>query len=158
GRDGVYNLIQTRPDWRLSRQRAGGVGIRTFRSRGCGTVECAPSRILHLEHVLPQRDADSWYELPARALLPPAFRCGCGSDEIEQYSNILDVWFDSGCSHEAVLRPRADLGWPADLYVEAVDQHRGWFQVSLMTSVAVYDQAPYRAVLTHGLILDEAAK
>ena len=90
--------------------------------------------------------------------MPPGFRCACGGDDFDTDNNILDVWFDAGCSHEAVLRVRPDLAWPADLYVEAVDQHRGWFQVSLITSVATRGQAPYHAVLTHGLILDEAAK
>jgi isoleucyl-tRNA synthetase len=158
GRDRIYNMMQTRPDWCLSRQRAWGVPLPAFRCRGCNTYIYEPAVIRHVEEVFAQRGADAWYELPAGELLPPGFRCACGGAELDKDDNILDVWFDSGCSHEAVLRRRDDLAWPADLYVEAVDQHRGWFQVSLITSVATRHQAPYRAVLTHGLILDEAAK
>lgn len=158
GRDRIHNMMQTRPDWCLSRQRAWGVPIPAFRCVGCETYVYEPELIEHVEKLFSERGADIWYELPARELLPDGYRCSCGGDEFEVDPNILDVWFDSGCSHEAVLRTREDLHWPADLYVEAVDQHRGWFQVSLITSVAMTGKAPYRAVLTHGLILDEAAK
>jgi isoleucyl-tRNA synthetase len=158
GRDRIYNMMQGRPDWCLSRQRAWGVPIPAFRCRSCSTFVFAPDVIRHVERVFAERGSDAWYELPARDLLPAGFGCTCGSTDFEQDSNILDVWFDAGCSHEAVLRERPDLAWPADLYVEAVDQHRGWFQVSLITAVATRQHAPYRSVLTHGLILDEAAK
>ncbi|HXQ22135.1 MAG TPA: isoleucine--tRNA ligase [Candidatus Acidoferrales bacterium] len=158
GHDRIHHMMETRPDWCLSRQRAWGVPIPAFRCRGCGTFAYEPAVIRHVEDVFAQRGSDAWYELPARELLPPGFRCACGGTELDTDDNILDVWFDSGCSHEAVLRQRDGLTWPADLYVEAVDQHRGWFQVSLITAVAARGQAPYRGVLTHGLILDEAAK
>jgi isoleucyl-tRNA synthetase len=158
GRDRIYHMMETRPDWCLSRQRAWGVPIPAFRCRGCDTFITDAAVIRRVEEVFAERGSDAWYELPADELLPSGFRCECGAADFEKDDNILDVWFDAGCSHEAVLRQRAGLAWPADLYVEAVDQHRGWFQVSLITSVAAHDQAPYRAVLTHGLILDEAAK
>jgi isoleucyl-tRNA synthetase len=158
GRDRIRNMMQTRPDWCLSRQRAWGVPIPAFHCRGCGTFVCDPAVIRHVEDLFAQRGSEAWYELPTRELLPAGFRCTCGGETFDKDDNILDVWFDAGCSHEAVLRRRKDLAWPADLYVEAVDQHRGWFQVSLITAVATRQQAPYRAVLTHGLILDEAAK
>ena len=158
GRDRIYHMMETRPDWCLSRQRAWGVPIPAFRCRGCGEFIFSPDVIRHVEEIFGERGSDAWYELSSRELLPAGFRCSCGGEEFDVDDNILDVWFDAGCSHEAVLRHRRDLAWPADLYVEAVDQHRGWFQVSLMTSVGVRGQAPYRSVLTHGLILDETAK
>jgi isoleucyl-tRNA synthetase len=113
--------------------------------------------IRHVEEVFGRLGSDAWYELDVKDLLPPGYRCTCGSDSFETDKNILDVWVDAACSHDAVLREQG-LGWPADLYVEAVDQHRGWFQVSLITAVATEGKAPYRNVLTHGLILDESAK
>ena len=158
GHDRIYNMMQSRPDWCLSRQRAWGVPIPAFRCRRCATFIFDPAVIRHVEELFAQRGSEAWYELDSAALLPPGFRCACGGEAFDKDDNILDVWFDAGCSHEAVLRRRAGLSWPADLYVEAVDQHRGWFQVSLITAVATRQQAPYRAVLTHGLILDEAAK
>jgi isoleucyl-tRNA synthetase len=158
GHDRIHHMMETRPDWCLSRQRAWGVPIPAFRCRRCSAFIYDPGVIKNVEAIFAQRGSDAWYELPARELLPSGFQCTCGNDDFETDDNILDVWFDAGCSHEAVLRPRDDLSWPADLYVEAVDQHRGWFQVSLITAVATRGQAPYHAVLTHGLILDEAAK
>jgi isoleucyl-tRNA synthetase len=158
GHDRIHHMVETRPDWCLSRQRAWGVPIPAFYCRSCNNFVYDSGVIRHVEDRIAERGSDVWYELPARELLPPGFRCSCGGDDFEKDDNILDVWFDAGCSHEAVLRQRANLAWPADLYVEAVDQHRGWFQVSLLTSVAAHGRAPYKAVLTHGLILDEAAK
>jgi len=158
GRDRIYHMMETRPDWCLSRQRAWGVPIPAFHCVQCRAPEFSPAIIRRVEEIFAARGSDAWYELSSRDFLPPGFRCACGSEEFEKDNNILDVWFDAGCSHEAVLRQRPQLAWPADLYVEAVDQHRGWFQVSLITAVAVRGQAPYHAVLTHGLILDEAAK
>lgn len=158
GRDRIWNMLQHRPDWCLSRQRAWGVPIPAFRCRRCGEFLFDPSVIRRVEEVFARDGSDAWYDRPAQAFLPPDIRCPCGGDQFEKDTNILDVWFDAGCSHVAVLEERRDLAWPADLYVEAVDQHRGWFQVSLLTAVATRGKAPYRAVLTHGLILDEAAK
>ncbi len=158
GHDRIYNMVQHRPDWCLSRQRAWGVPIPAFRCVQCGEFTFDPETIQHVERLFSERGSDVWYELPPSDLLPPGKQCACGSREFEKDTNILDVWFDAGCSHAAVLEQRPELRWPADLYVEAVDQHRGWFQVSLLTAVATRDAAPYRAVLTHGLILDEAAK
>jgi len=158
GHDRIHNMMETRPDWCLSRQRAWGVPIPAFRCTGCANYVYEPKLIAHVEKLFAEHGADIWYEWPAGKLLPEGYKCSCGGDAFEVDPNILDVWFDSGCSHEAVLRTREDLRWPADLYVEAVDQHRGWFQVSLITSVAMDGKAPYAAVLTHGLILDEAAK
>jgi isoleucyl-tRNA synthetase len=157
GRDRIYHMMETRPDWCLSRQRAWGVPIPAFRCRSCDRFHAEPKLIENVERIFAARGSDAWYELEPADLLPPGFRCECGGDAFDTDKNILDVWFDAGCSHDIVLRGR-DLGWPAELYVEAVDQHRGWFQVSLITSVATEGKAPYRQVLTHGLILDESAK
>jgi isoleucyl-tRNA synthetase len=157
GHDRIRHMMQTRPDWCLSRQRAWGVPVPAFSCDGCGTYHAEPAVIAHVEEIFRRHGADVWYELPASELLPAGFRCQCGGTAFTVDDNILDVWFDSGSSHEAVLNERG-LGRPADLYVEAVDQHRGWFQVSLITAVATIGQAPYRGVLTHGLILDEHAK
>lgn len=158
GHDRIFNMMQSRPDWCLSRQRAWGVPIPAFQCTSCKEFHFEPEAIAQVEKVFAEHGSDAWYELPAERLLPAGFRCACGGQSFEKDNTILDVWFDAGSSHEAVLRTRSDLTWPADLYVEAVDQHRGWFQVSLITSVAVHKQAPYKSVLTHGLILDQAKK
>jgi isoleucyl-tRNA synthetase len=157
GRDRIANMMESRPDWCLSRQRAWGVPIPAFSCKACGRLHADPPLIEHVERIFAERGSDAWYELDARQLLPDGYRCPCGSEALEPGDDILDVWFDAGCSHEVVLE-ESGLGWPADLYVEAVDQHRGWFQVSLITAAATRGHAPYRGVLTHGLILDEDAK
>ncbi len=157
GRDRISNMMETRPDWCLSRQRAWGVPVPAFCCKGCGRFHAEPDLIRRVEEIFQQHGSDAWYDLDPGELLPPGYRCECGGDSFTPDDNILDVWFDAACSHAAVLQARG-LGWPADLYVEAVDQHRGWFQVSLITGIAAEGKAPFRQVLTHGLILDEAAK
>jgi len=157
GRDRIYHMMETRPDWCLSRQRAWGVPVPAFRCSKCGEHHTSGELVANVERIFAEHGSDVWYEWPSADLLPDGYRCSCGAADFVADENILDVWFDSGCSHAAVLDPRK-LGVPADLYVEAVDQHRGWFQVSLITSAATRGIAPYRGVLTHGLILDAGKK
>jgi isoleucyl-tRNA synthetase len=158
-RDRIGNMVERRPDWCLSRQRLWGVPIPALHCASCAEVTLALDVMRRCEEIFAREGADAWYVRPLSDFAGLDFRCPkCGSGQFEKGQDILDVWFDSGCSQEAVLTRRAELTWPADLYVEAVDQHRGWFQVSLIPAVAVRNRAPYRAVLTHGLTLDELGR
>lgn len=150
GQSRIEAMVENRPDWCISRQRHWGVPIAVFVHKQTGqphprTVEL----IEQLARRIELRGIDAWFELDPKELL---------DDEAEQYektTDILDVWFDSGVTHACVLRRRDELGFPADIYLEGSDQHRGWFQSSLLTAVAMVDQAPYRQVLTHGFAVDE---
>jgi isoleucyl-tRNA synthetase len=158
-RERIRNMVERRPDWCLSRQRLWGVPIPALVCVSCGKVALELDVLRRCEEIFAGEGADAWYVRPLSDFVAPNFRCAqCGADKFDKGQDILDVWFDSGCSQEAVLARRSELRWPADLYVEAVDQHRGWFQVSLIPAVAVRAAAPYRAVLTHGLTLDELGR
>jgi isoleucyl-tRNA synthetase len=162
-RDRIRNMMETRPDWCLSRQRAWGVPIPALQCSGCAEVALAPIVMREVEKTFAREGSDSWYARPASDFTPTEYRCAkCGCGDFAKTEDILDVWFDSGCSHAAVLALSPQLKWPADLYVEGVDQHRGWFQMSLITATATLEDrpnaAPYRAVLTHGLTLDEIGR
>ena len=155
----ISSMIRERPDWCLSRQRVWGVPIPAFYCRSCGQVVLDPKVIRHIAGLVREQGTDVWFEREAKDLLPKGFKCPkCGSEEFEKESAILDVWFDSGCSHAAVLESHPDLTWPADLYLEGHDQHRGWFQVSLWTALATKGKPPYKAVLTHGFFVDESGR
>ncbi len=159
GRDRIYGMIENRPDWCVSRQRAWGVPIVAFFCTECKSVLFSKETIDHVFELFREHGADVWYERDAAGLLPENTVCsGCGSRSFVKETDILDVWFDSGVSHAAVLEPRANLKWPANLYLEGSDQHRGWFHSSLLTAVGTRNRAPYDAVLTHGFVVDEDGK
>jgi len=152
GRERIYGMIQGRPDWCLSRQRTWGTPIPAFLCTACGTILKDPVMIEHIATLVEKHGAEIWFEKPAAELLQAGTKCPCGAKSFEKENDILDVWFESGVSYTAVLKPRQ--WWPADLYVEGSDQHRGWFQSSLLASVTTDKRAPYKAVLTHGFVLD----
>ncbi len=159
GRERIHNMIATRPDWCISRQRLWGVPIPAFYCKGCGEALLRADLARHVADVFAKETADAWYACEPRELLPPGFACPkCGGTEFEKESDILDVWFDSGSSHAVVLGHRPDLPWPADVYLEGSDQHRGWFHSSLLIGVATRGRAPYRAVITHGFTVDAEGK
>jgi len=159
GRDRIYGMIANRPDWCVSRQRSWGVPITVFYCRQCGELHIDQAVIDRIFDLFARHGADIWFEKDAAFFLPEGTACGsCGGTAFEKESDILDVWFDSGVSHEAVLEQRDNLQWPADLYLEGSDQHRGWFHSSLLTAVGFRGQAPYRMVLTHGFVVDGEGK
>ncbi len=159
GEERIRNMIATRPDWCISRQRLWGVPIPAFYCKGCNEPLLTPELARHVASLVEADSADVWYERDANGLLPAGFACPkCGGKEFEKERDILDVWFDSGSSHAAVLGRRPDLPWPADVYLEGSDQHRGWFHSSLLIGVGAHDAAPYRTVITHGFLVDPSGK
>jgi isoleucyl-tRNA synthetase len=155
GRERIYQMVERRPDWCISRQRAWGVPIVAFHCRGCGEVFLTRELLDDIISRVRREGADFWFGEEVASLLPPGTRCPrCGGGEFAKEKDILDVWFDSGVSWAAVLEPDPDLRLPADLYLEGSDQHRGWFHSSLLTAVGTRGRAPYRGVLTHGFVVD----
>lgn len=151
GQTRLESMVQNRPDWCLSRQRSWGVPIAVFVSKKTGAPLRDPEVNERIYRAMKAQGADVWYAKPAQEFLGPKYN----AHDFEQVTDILDVWFESGTSHAFVLQNNPALKWPADLYLEGVDQHRGWFQSSLLHSVATTDTAPYKAVLTHGFVVDE---
>ncbi len=159
GRERIFNMVANRPDWCISRQRAWGVPIPALDCTRCGEALLTADLVERAASVFDEYGADAWYERPLAEFVPEGLTClKCGGSAFEREVNILDVWFDSGSSHEAVLPFRSDLTWPADLYLEGSDQHRGWFQSSLLVGLGTRGAAPYRAVLTHGFVVDEEGR
>lgn len=155
GKDRISNMVRDRSDWCISRQRVWGVPIPVFYCNDCGSVIVDPERIRRVQMKVAENGSNCWWNFSPQELLGDLNICPeCGSKDLRKETDIMDVWFDSGCSHIAVLETRKDLKWPADLYLEGSDQHRGWFQTSLLTSVATRGRAPYDSVLTHGFIVD----
>ncbi len=154
----ISGMMETRPDWCISRQRTWGVPIPAFDCRACGEVLADGRIVNHVADIFEREGSNAWFEREAQALLPPGTRCPrCGSEDLEKEHNILDVWFESGASHN-VLGKRPDLPWPADLYIEGHDQHRGWFNSSLVVGVGARGGSPFRACITHGFVLDEKGR
>ena len=156
GRNRIEAMVKERGDWCISRQRTWGVPIPVFYNRSGGDVLLNADTLAHIEALISEHGADVWWEKEEADLLPPSY-----ADQADQWrkgTDTMDVWFDSGSSWAAVSSLRETLSYPADLYLEGSDQHRGWFQSSLLTSVAVNGGAPYRRVLTHGFALDEKGR
>lgn len=155
GKDRIRSMVAERRDWCISRQRVWGVPIPVFYCSSCGEPVMSKDAIARVAEVFEERGSDSWYLLSPEEFLGDGWRCSkCGGAEFRKETDIMDVWFDSGTSHAGVLETRPDLTWPADMYLEGSDQHRGWFQSSLLTAVATKARAPYKAVLTHGFVVD----
>ncbi len=154
GEDRISNMVKDRNDWCISRQRTWGVPIPIFYCKKCHKEIITEETINAVSELFKKEGSDAWYKYSADEILPKGTKCSCGCDEFEKETDIMDVWFDSGSSHTAVLETREGQRFPADLYLEGNDQYRGWFQSSLLTSVASRGAAPYKNVLIHGFIID----
>ncbi len=151
----ISSMVADRPDWCISRQRAWGVPIPVFRCTTCGEVVADDRTFDAVERLFAEEGADAWFVKAPSEYLPEGVTCpSCGGSVIESERDIVDVWFESGVSHESVLEAREGLKRPAELYLEGSDQHRGWFQSSLLTAVGAFGEPPFEAVLTHGFIVD----
>jgi len=159
GRDRISGMIKARPDWCISRQRLWGVPITMFSCDHCRNDLMTEEIMKHVLKLVNEFGADIWFKRDAKDLLPGGTVCpSCQGDKFTKEMDILDVWFDSGVSHAAVLERRQNLSSPADMYLEGSDQHRGWFHSSLLESVGTRERAPYRTVLTHGFVVDGEGK
>ena len=159
GEERIYNMISERQDWCISRQRVWGVPIPIFYCSSCNTPAINNDTIEAVSDLFTREGSDAWYAREAEEILPAGFSCpACGHGKFRKEKDTMDVWFDSGSSHAAVLETRPELRWPADLYLEGSDQYRGWFHSSLLTAVATKGQPPYDAVLSHGWVVDGEGK
>ena len=159
GRERIHGMVENRPDWCVSRQRSWGVPITAFSCTQCGEYIADGALMDHVAAIFREHSSDVWFDWDAEKLLPTGTVCPkCGATAFEKENDILDVWFDSGVSHAAVLEANPKLHSPADLYLEGSDQHRGWFHSSLLESVGTRGTAPYKSVLTHGFVLDGSGR
>ncbi len=159
GEDRIKGMIAVRPDWCISRQRTWGVPIIAYLCKKCSYILLDHHIVNHVARLVEEEGTDVWFSAETKRLLPGEVSCPkCAGKEWEREMDILDVWFDSGVSHAAVLETREGLSWPADLYLEGSDQHRGWFHSSLLEALGTGRQEPYRAVLTHGFVVDGSGR
>ena len=159
GRLRIKAMVESRPDWCLSRQRYWGVPIPAARCAGCNEEVLIPEIVDNFADKVLEQGSDAWFKEALETFLPPNFSCPhCRGVKWTRGEDILDVWFDSGVSHRAVLMSNADMEFPASLYLEGSDQHRGWFQASLITAMALEERPPFKSVLTHGFVVDGAGR
>ncbi len=158
GEDRIKGMVRDRSDWCISRQRTWGVPIPIIYCKDCGKPIVNDETIKAIADLFRAEGADAWWTKEASEFIPSSVKCECGCGEFTKEYDIMDVWFDSGVSHSAVMEQYDCLSWPADLYLEGADQYRGWFQSSLLTSVVYKGTAPYKAVCTHGWVVDGEGK
>ena len=159
GKSRISTMVENRPDWCLSRQRYWGVPIIAFYCKDCKKVLLDQKVIEHVAGFVEKEGADVWFAKKEEELMPEGAKCKkCGGIQFQKETDIIDVWFDSGVSHQAVLKKNKDLDYPCELYLEGSDQHRGWFQSALITAMGIDEKAPYKNVLTHGFVVDGEGK
>jgi len=154
GEERISKMVEDRGDWCISRQRLWGLPIPIFYCKDCGKEIINDETIEAIKTLFAKEGSNAWFKYEPKEILPEGFKCECGGSDFKKETDIMDVWFDSGSSHIAVAEANPELGWPVDMYLEGSDQHRGWFQSSLLTATAVRGRAPYRQVLTHGYVVD----
>ena len=158
GQERIATMVAGRPDWCISRQRSWGVPIPAFTCEDCGNVVADAAIVGRVADIFSREGSNSWFQKSAGELLPPGTKCpSCGGTRFRKENDILDVWFESGASHN-ILGKRDDLPWPADIYIEGHDQHRGWFQSSLLIGTGARGRSPYKTCITHGFVLDEQGR
>lgn len=154
GENRIENMVKDRSDWCISRQRKWGVPIPILYCKKCKKPIINSQTIEHIAKIFKEEGSDSWFSKDASYFVPNGLKCECKNEEFYKENDIMDVWFDSGCSHASVLKDNEELRWPADLYLEGADQYRGWFQSSLLTAVATDGKSPYKEVCTNGWVVD----
>ncbi len=155
GEERMTSMIRERSDWCISRQRVWGVPIPIFTCKKCGKPLVNEQTIQIVADLFREKGSNAWFDMPASKILPADIQCACGCGEFDKETDTMDVWFDSGSSWRAVIEKREGQATPVDVYLEGNDQYRGWFQSSMLTSIATQGKAPYKTVITHGMIVDE---